>query len=612
MREVSAQALALIFRIADGARISRQTVYDAFRADAKTDRLDWEDFTRGMIWLRETIGDDQTLQDSAAANFAEETAHRGQVAAMRLFASPRAVYWAMHKWGGHSLFANVSTQFEVLGPSRLRLRITADRDAPHAFFVLCGGSFRACPSVIGYPESAVRMEIAARHCDYFVDHAVSRSLFARFWSLVRAFGSRRVVLQEFEAQKLALTAQLSELNLAHRQSVEALAMMTRFLGTVTHELRTPLAGIIGIADIVRDNPLSPAEQAALVADLRGSASRLLKIVNDVVDLDASTAHDTAPRHRDVRLMIQGLVQPFIATAQAKSIPLDVVIDPGVPSYVLLESGLLSKALAPIIDNAVRFTEAGRIQIRVSVGARSTSSLVVRVSDTGPGVPAALQHRIFEPFFQIDQRLTRAHGGVGLGLAVARQLARSVDGDLRIDSSEIGSVFALEWPFKSGDAAQVTIDLPVEVAAPVPVVLPETSPAAPSAEVRKASGHRRRALVVEDNMVNQRILTKILSTLDVDSDVAADGEIAVREHAKRRYDVIFMDIQMPVMDGIQATAAIRKIESNTRHTPIVGVTANSEREFQDRAMAAGMDHFIPKPIQRTVIAEALSRISSDLN
>lgn len=634
MREVAGNALDLVFRVARELGHTRADVLAAFRlSEPVPSRIDWDDYVVGMAWLDACAGGAEALADAGARNFLEVETHRSMLAVLRMVSSPRDFYWIMHRWGGHGMFNNATTEFEVLGPTRVRLSLSVTgKTPPPSFFALTGGAFRAGPRALGYPESVVRFQIHGSRCDYLIEHAHSRSVLARLRALFLSVFSRSGVLDELAQQKASLTAQLHDLETAHRRAQEALSLRTRFLNTVTHEMRTPLVGLMGLAEALNDPNTPAAHVPELARDVDVISRRVLTIVNDVMALDGETDDIPVPSVTSVADTLDGVVQHFVPRARANHLMLSSSVDPGIPAHVLIDAGMVARVVRALLDNAITFTARGHIKVRAELTAAQTLS--VSVSDTGPGIAAGLHDRVFEPFFQVDSGLSRAHGGVGLGLAVARRMARSMGGNLRLASAlDHGSVFTLDVPFAEApaDAASAPSVLSVPDAARAfaavasarlslapraPAIAEVTSraPASSAAASTSASAEptpsaavrgNTRALIVEDNPVNQKILKRLLAGLGVEVDVAANGQLAVQACDEGEYDIIFMDLQMPVMDGFQATEEIRRRQQPGRKVPIIAVTANSEQEFRARAVQVGMDGFLAKPVDRGTIASMIT-------
>lgn len=635
MLEVSARAMDMMFDTGEMAGLSRSEVRAGFGfGDTVPPRFDWDVFARGCDWLLSRIGSPETMENAARDCFVRSTGTRPQVHLLRLFSSPRALYWSLHRFGGHALFANATTDVESISHTRLRFTVTMDGVPSMGFWVMCAGVIAAAPCAIGYPASVVRFETTGSRCDYYVEHTQSRSIFAKIRALFISVFSRGRVFDELEAQKAALNDQLRDLEIANRHAERALALNTRFLTTVTHELRTPLAGIIGLSDIIAEVRAPGMEMPEIARQIRSSSHRLLQIVNDVMTLDGAEASTVRSEPTDLAPMLEALISGYRGATQARGIQLFSAVAHDAPPAIEVDRNLVLHVLRCLMDNAVAFTARGHIAVHARM---EEGLLVIDVEDSGCGIAPGLHAHIFEPFAQVDETLTRSHQGLGLGLAVARRLAHTLGGDVLLRSAlGEGSTFTLRIPARSlaeavggelpplprhtvpvAPAPAVRISIsprPISIAPPPPPPpsadtdgfdllssgpVPLTSPVAPA--VRQ---HMGRALVVEDNLVNQKILQRLLTGLGMQVDVAENGQVAVEACTARTYDIIFMDLQMPVMDGFRATEEIRRVLD----TPIYAVTANSEQQFRDRALQVGMNGLLPKPISRATVSDVLATVS----
>lgn len=606
MLEVNARAMAMMYDTGAMLGISADEIRAGFGfGDSVPSRFDWEVFARGCDWLLTRIGSPEAMEAAARDCFVKSTGTRAQVRLLRMFASPRALYWSLHRFGGHSLFANATTEVQSLSRTRLRFTVIMDGVPSTGFWVMCAGVIAAAPSAIGYPASVVRFESTGSRCDYTIEHTQSRSMVAKIHALLISLFSRGQVFDELEAQKNALNAQLKDLEAAHRRSEKALALRTRFLTMVTHELRTPLAGIIGLSDLIHAGHTPVGELPELTREISSSSHRLLQIVNDVMALEGEGLDNPDPTPVDLAPLLESLVAGYRIAAHARGLRVETNIEPGTPPAVTVDAGLALHALRCLMDNAVAFTDRGHISVHARV---RSEMLEVDVEDTGCGIPIGLHNHIFEPFAQADESLARTHQGVGLGLAVARRLARGMGGDVTVRSAiGHGSTFTFRIPVHVLDVAVGTKPLAPpnrSIVATVPTPQPAAPPVAPARPILVGPQRSARALVVEDNLVNQKILQRLLVSLGLQVDVVENGLRAVEACTRETYDIIFMDLQMPVMDGFTATAEIRRLGD----IPIFAVTANSEQQFRDRAIAAGMRGFVAKPISRDTVSEILVKVS----
>ncbi len=388
--------------------------------------------------------------------------------------------------------------------------------------------------------------------------------------------------QEVEQRRAA-----QEALLASRDAAEAAThAKSRFLANMSHEIRTPLHGLIGSTEVLLGLSLT-GEQRDCAETMRASASSLLVVLNDVLDLSKVEAGklDIDRGVLPIRSILQQVATLFRDAAAAKSIDIDVEVSDALPAQIVGDDARVRQILANLVGNAVKFTGRGRVRMGAT-GVVSDAREMVRffVSDEGPGLSEEARARLFTPFQQGDTSSTRIHGGTGLGLAIARSLVDLMDGQIGVDDNEgAGATFWFTLPMTA-------------VAAQAPV------PAAPPCEVRAGL----RVLVAEDNRTNQKIVKRMLEQLGCVVDIVGDGLAAVEAAAAKDYDVVLMDCQMPELDGYDATRAIRHNQGAARRTPIVALTASAMREDKARCLEAGMDAHVAKPFSRDDLAAALSR------
>jgi signal transduction histidine kinase/ActR/RegA family two-component response regulator len=379
---------------------------------------------------------------------------------------------------------------------------------------------------------------------------------------------------------------------------------TEFLAVVSHEIRTPLNAVIGLAGLLQEASL-PAEQSSHARLIREAGDHLLTLINGILDFASLEAGKLALEEeafdpRQETLGVQELLSP---QARAKGLHLTVDCAPGVPARVRGDAGRLRQVLLNLVGNAVKFTETGSVHVALcrlppAPGeAPEAVRLGFEVRDTGIGIPAAQQERLFSAFSQADSSTTRRFGGTGLGLAICRQLIERMGGRIRVDSAPgRGSVFAFEILVK---AAEPSTDA---AAAPAPA-LPAPAEPAPLAE------RALRILIAEDNATNRLVLSHRLRQLGHRVNAVGSGQEAVAAAQEGIYDLIVMDVMMPGMDGLAATRAIRALPGSAAEIPILGLTAAAMPEDAAACRAAGMDAYEHKPIRpdrlRAVIAAAIS-------
>ena len=392
---------------------------------------------------------------------------------------------------------------------------------------------------------------------------------------------------QLEAQVTQRTAQLA----AAKEAAEAASVAkTVFLANMSHEIRTPLNAITGMAYLVRHAGVN-AGQAHQLDTLEAASRHLLGVINAILDLSKieSGHFELARGPVDPQAVVDEVVSMVRAAAEAQG--LQLVVDVKVPPQPLLgDATRLQQALLNYAANAVRFTGQGQVVLRVRVEDEDAQGLCLRfeVEDTGVGIPADTLARLFTAFEQADNTSTREHGGTGLGLVITRKLARLMDGDAGADSRPgQGSRFWFTAWLDKGS-------LPPAAAA---------TGLAPAGAGQAVAG--RRVLLVEDDPVNRTVATAMLQNLGYSVAVAEDGVQAVERAAAGDFDVILMDVQMPHIDGLEATRRIRAMPGHA-HTPIIAITANAFDQDRDACIKAGMNDFVAKPIAPERLGEVLAR------
>lgn len=412
-----------------------------------------------------------------------------------------------------------------------------------------------------------------------------RALLASSMCLLLAFAVRST-LRAYRTH-VRLTETQSLLEEQTRSAQAANRAKSDFLANMSHEIRTPLNGVLAVSEALSRTQLSAA-QRDMLALVSSSGMVLQQLLSDLLDMarieTARLEIHPAPFH--LRQALMDVIQLHAPAGEAKGLSFVLDFEDAVDGWVLGDLVRFKQVLTNLVSNAVKFTEAGTVTVRARP-APSTGAFEFSVEDTGVGFTPETRERLFHRFEQADSSITRRFGGSGLGLSICGQLVELMNGDLTCESEPgRGSVFRFTLPLPPcGGAAEAT--------------------AAPPARLTR----RLRVLAADDHPTNRKVVELVLAQADVDLVMVEDGAQAVEAVGMASFDAILMDMQMPVMDGLTATRAIRRLEDveGRRRTPIIMLTANALPEHVEQAMAAGADHHIAKPLKTAELLEALGAL-----
>lgn len=397
-------------------------------------------------------------------------------------------------------------------------------------------------------------------------------------------------LTDIEEHKV-LEAKLTE---AQRQAESAHDIKARFLANMSHEIRTPLNAILGFTELLLDPSHSPEEKMKSASIVRRNCNSLLKIVNELFDIHKVESGQMVTEK--VETSIEDLLNEIrmLLKVQARKKKVNLVFEQlsSLPERVLADATRLRQILANVIGNALKFTEEGQVRVstRYQLSHPNKAYFNFLIEDTGMGIDKKSAERIFLPFTQADASNTRNFGGIGLGLALARQLARAMGGDVQL--------------IKSSPGEGSTFLISVEVDVPVSQDIPDFKAESGQSQTESSPLNGKRILLVEDAEDNQLLIRQFLSRTGAIIDFAGDGEEGVRKALSKDYAVVLMDIQMPIMDGYEATAKLR--QSGFRR-PIIALTAHALAEEIEKSLRSGCTSHLTKPIDRRQLIDRLIQI-----
>ncbi len=398
---------------------------------------------------------------------------------------------------------------------------------------------------------------------------------------------------ELELRVLERTADLVKAKETAEAAVEAKAA---FLANMSHELRTPMNAVIGFSSLLLEEPLSP-DHRDYIERIRASGEALLTLINDILDFSKMEKKKTiiTLNPLSIRTLLEESMDMVAVQAEEKGLKMSYTIGYGTPDAIIGDHGRLRQILVNLLSNAVKFTDAGEVSVSVFAreidGGKHRFSFAVR--DTGIGIPPDKMSILFQPFSRVDTTMSSRYDGSGLGLAISKNLIELMCGQIWADSEEgRGSTFHFTID------SEIVQDLSRR----------SVTPAKPFNNM--AEGHPLRILVAEDNSSNQKVLVEMLKRMGYWPDAVADGREVIESLERRPYDIVFMDVRMPEMDGLKATQEIRK-RWPVNGPKVIAITAYALSGDRERCLEAGMDDYIAKPVQKGEIAEILKRYALEI-
>ena len=417
-----------------------------------------------------------------------------------------------------------------------------------------------------------------------------------FKTTYHPMSNNRLVAVSIDITELAQREK--ELVASRKQAEVANHAKSAFLANMSHEIRTPLNGILGMAQVLGQGKLKP-EQREQVETILESGKALKALLDDVLDLSKIEAGrmELSPIDKDLRHVLWRQHRQWELRAEERGIGLRLEIDEDVPPYLCFDPVRLSQCVANLVSNAIKFTAQGEVAVRVSaepVG--DATRLSIAVSDTGIGVAPAMVGRLFRPFTQGDSSISRQFGGTGLGLVITRKLAQLMGGDVTVSS-------------EPGNGSTFTVTLMAQAADPA-LAAAASAAAQPEQQTDPATGGARgkRILLVHDHPLNRRVAQLFLAPEGYHITEAENGQVALDRLAEQTFDIVLLDMHMPVLDGLQTLRHIRASAEPWRDIPVIALTADAMSGDRERYLAEGMNGYVSKPIEQRDLLAEIARMS----